>query len=66
MERSSRVEGLQATLRALVNERHSLRERGASRDAMESNRRELVRRQRELSFALIERYRAPEAAARAG
>jgi hypothetical protein len=50
------VESLQAALRDLVAERQGLRERDASRDALESNRVEVGRRQRELSYALIERY----------
>jgi len=50
------VELLQAELRELVAERQALRERHAARDALESNRVEVGRRQRKLSHALIERY----------
>jgi hypothetical protein len=52
------VEFLQAALRELVAERQTLREHHAGRDALESNRVEVGRRQRELSYALIKRYSA--------
>jgi hypothetical protein len=51
-----RVECLQVVLRVLVAERQALRERNAGRDALESNRVEVTRRQRELSLALIDRH----------
>ena len=51
------VESLQAALRVLVAERQVLHERGAVRDELEANRLRLVGRQRELSRALIDRYR---------
>ena len=51
------VESLQAALRVLVAERQVLHERGAVRDELETNRLRLVGRQRELSRALIDRYR---------
>jgi len=50
------VEVLQAALRELVAERQALRDRHASRDALEANRVEVGQRQRELSHALIEHY----------
>jgi hypothetical protein len=43
-------------VRMLVACRQALRERGARRYKLESNRLELARRQRELSHALIERH----------
>ena len=50
------VETLGLRIRALVVERQALRERGAGRRALERNRVELVRHQRELSRALIDRH----------
>ena len=52
------VESLGMRIRALVVERQALRERGAGKRALERNRLQLVRRQRELSRALIERHGA--------
>jgi hypothetical protein len=51
------VERLQEALRALVDERKALREHDATGEVLERNRLELARRQRELSRALIDRYR---------
>jgi hypothetical protein len=50
------VEWQQRALEMLVAERQALRERNAGREALESNRLEVARRQRELSHALIHRY----------
>ena len=49
-----RVEQLTETLRRLVLERQRLRDWGASRAELERNRLEIVFRQQELSYALIE------------
>jgi hypothetical protein len=50
------VESLQDEVRTLVLERQALREHDAGRDELESNRLELALRQRQLSYALIDRY----------
>jgi len=50
------VERLQDAILELVAARQALRERGASDDVLESNRRLLAARHRELSRALIERH----------
>jgi hypothetical protein len=47
------VESIQEALRRLVAERQAMRGRAAGHDELESNRLELVRRQQELSRALI-------------
>jgi hypothetical protein len=49
------VEALQNHLGGLLREREALRE-AASPPALERNRREIVRMQWELSYALIQRY----------
>jgi hypothetical protein len=51
-----KVEQLTERLRQLVLERQSLRDRGASTAELERNRVEIVRRQWELSHALIESH----------
>jgi hypothetical protein len=52
-----KVEQLTERLRQLVLERQSLRDRGASTAELERNRLEIVRRQWQLSYALIESHR---------
>jgi hypothetical protein len=52
-----KVEQLTERLRQLVLERQSLRDRGASTAELERNRLEIVRRQWQLSHALIESHR---------
>jgi hypothetical protein len=49
------VEALQEILGGLLRERETLRSAGGKR-ALERNRREIVRMQWELSYALSERY----------
>jgi hypothetical protein len=53
------VERLQEEVRTPVAQRQALRERGADRAELESNRLELASRQRELSHALIDRHFRP-------
>ena len=48
------AESLKEALRRLVAERQALREDGADRKELESNRLELVARQQQFSHALIE------------
>ena len=50
------VESLQEALRELGSKRQALREHQAGHDALETNRLEVGRLQRELSLALIGRY----------
>lgn len=49
------VECVQKAVRLVVAERQAMHARGADRDELESNRLQLVRRQQELSRALIAR-----------
>jgi uncharacterized protein involved in exopolysaccharide biosynthesis len=54
--RASTVEALEGRIAALVSERQDLRARGADPAELEQNRVEIVRLQRELSEALIQRH----------
>jgi hypothetical protein len=56
-----RIETLERTLAALVQQRQQLRAAGAPQPELERNRREIVARQQELSDALIAIY-APRVA----
>jgi hypothetical protein len=53
---------LQETIGALVAERQALRSAGAGRAALEANRLELGRRQRQLAYAAIGRHRGTSGA----
>ena len=57
------VESLNEQLWTLTRERQELRETGAGPSALERNRMAIASAQWELSYALIERYLAPPAAA---
>ena len=50
------IERLNEEIRRLVRERQDLRTRGAARDELERNRREIVSRQWRLAQALGEHY----------
>jgi hypothetical protein len=54
--KAGRIEKLERELSALVAERQELRARLAPPKLLERNRLEIARRQRELSYALIERH----------
>jgi hypothetical protein len=54
----ARIRCLSGRIDALVIARQELRSHGATHDELEPNRLELVTRQRELAFALIEHERA--------
>jgi hypothetical protein len=54
----SEIERLRARIGELVRERQELQTAGASRGILERNRLQLVRRQSELSRALIEQHGA--------
>ena len=47
------IESLRHSIEALVAARQALRERGAIRSELEANRQSIVRRQQQLSAALI-------------
>jgi hypothetical protein len=59
-----KVQQLTDTLRRLVAKRQALRSSGASPSELEHNRLDIVRRQQELSYALIESH-LPDTLARA-
>ncbi len=50
------LECLQEAVLILVAQRQALHDRNASRNELESNRRELAFRQQQVSHALIDRY----------
>ena len=56
------VEQLTERIRQLVLERQTLRDCRATTSELERNRREIVRRQRELSYAAIESHRSEQRA----
>ena len=53
------VDQITESLRQLVRERQALRDRGAGRAELELNRRAIVSRQWQLSYALVESHRPP-------
>jgi hypothetical protein len=58
LEQTLSVEELAARIQSLVGERQALRAGAATRETLESNRREICRLQQELSLALIDRFQS--------
>jgi hypothetical protein len=58
LQHTSSVDHLASRIQHLVGERQSLRAADASRETLESNRREICRLQHELSLALIAKHAA--------
>ena len=56
MDERAMIDEMHGLIARLVAERQELRSQGASAAALEENRREIGRRQRELALALIARY----------
>jgi hypothetical protein len=65
MANAPRIHSLERSLTELVQERQRLRGEGADTAELETNRREIVARQQELSDALIAEYSRGFAAAAA-
>jgi hypothetical protein len=56
LQQTLSVEELAAGIQSLVGERQTLRAGAATREVLESNRREICRLQQQLSLALINRF----------